>query len=60
MWWLVQSLIVFAVMSANIYFEITPNKTLASLAAMGFALIAPLIWNDIAEMRARKKRGPQR
>jgi hypothetical protein len=61
MWWFcLQSLIVFAVVSANIYFEITPNKTLAGVAGVGFALIATLIWNDVAEIRARKKRGPQR
>lgn len=59
MWLLVQSLIVFAVISANIYFKITPNQTLAGVAGVGFALVATLIWNDIAEMRARKKRGTE-
>lgn len=60
MWWLVQSLIVFAVISANIYFGLTPNMMLAAVIGGGFALIATLIWNDVAEIRARKKRGPQR
>lgn len=60
MWWLIQSLIVFGVISSNIYYKLTSNGMLAAVIGGGLALLVTLIWNDVAEIRARKKRGTQR
>lgn len=56
MWFLIQSLIVFAVMSSNIYFHWTPNNYVAGALAGAAALLVTLIWNDLLTILARKKR----
>ncbi|MEY9419472.1 hypothetical protein ABIF69_005914 [Bradyrhizobium japonicum] len=56
-WYLLQSTIVFAVVASNIRWHWTPNPYLPSIAGVGLALVATLIFNDIATLRARKKRG---
>lgn len=57
MYFVIQSLIVFAVMSSNIYFHWTPNGYLAGLIAGGAALVATLALNDLLALARRKKRG---
>ncbi|MGK7056891.1 hypothetical protein AB4853_10455 [Bradyrhizobium sp. 1050_B9_N1_2] len=56
-WYLFQGLIVFGVVASNIHWHWTPNGYLASVIGAGLALIATLLVNDIAALRARKKRG---
>jgi hypothetical protein len=56
MWLFLQSSIVFLVVASNIYWEWTPNGYVASGLGIGLALIFTLLANDIAELRARKKR----
>jgi hypothetical protein len=54
-WYLFQGLIVFAVIASNIHWQWTPNGYLASAIGAGLALVATLLVNDIAALRARKK-----
>jgi hypothetical protein len=56
MWFLIQSLIIFAVVASNIHWHWTPNGYLPAIMGGGLALIATLIWNDVVELRARNKR----
>lgn len=47
MWFLFQSLIIFAVMASNIHWEWTPNGYLASLIAGGLAILATVVINEL-------------
>jgi hypothetical protein len=55
MWFLFQSLIVFAVMASNIHWQWTPNGYLASLIGIGLALAATAGVNQLL-LWARQKR----
>jgi hypothetical protein len=56
MYYLVQSLIIFAIMASNIYLQWTPNTYLAGLFAVGAAFFATLGLNQLL-LWARKKPG---
>jgi hypothetical protein len=55
MWFLLQGSIVFAVMSANICWQITPNGYLASLVGIGLAFFATVAVNQLL-LWTRQKR----
>ncbi len=59
MWLFLQGLIVFLVVASNIHWQWTPNGYVASGVGIAAALIVTLLANDIAELRARKKRRPE-
>lgn len=63
MWFLLQSLIIFAVMSSNIYWQWTPNSYLAGLIAVGAAFVATVSANRLwaaARQQGRKQSAKQR
>lgn len=55
-WMIFQSLIVFAVVCANIYLQVTPNGVLASLAGIGVALVATAILSGAMDRLRRARR----
>lgn len=59
MWFLLQSLIVFAVMASNIYWHWTPNTYLASVIGFIAALLATVALSNLL-LWARKKPGERR
>jgi hypothetical protein len=54
MWFLLQSLIVFAVMASNIHWQWTPNGYLASLIGVGAAFFVTMGANQLL-LWARKQ-----
>ncbi len=56
MWFYLQGGIVFVVVASNVHWQWTPNGYVASGLGAAAALIVTLLANDIAELRARKKR----
>jgi hypothetical protein len=56
MWFILQSLIVFAVMASNIAWQWTPNSYLAGLLAVGAAFFVTMGVNQLL-LWARKKPG---
>ena len=56
MWFLLQGLIIFAVMSANIHWKITPNGYLASAIGAALAFGATAAINKLI-LWSRQKRG---
>lgn len=55
-WLIFQGLVAFAVLSANIYWQITPNGVVAGAAALAAAYLATLLVNWLAQ---RLRRGRQ-
>ena len=53
MWWLVQGLIVFAVMASNIHWQWTTNGYVAAGLAAGLAYIVTDIANEIRDRLSR-------
>jgi hypothetical protein len=53
-WYLLQGLIVFAVVASNIHWHWTPNGYLASAIGAGLALVATLL-----DQRHRDVKGPK-
>ena len=51
MWLLIQSLIIFAVVSSNIYYQWTPNKILPGLLSVGLALVVTAGLNKLRSRR---------
>ena len=63
MWFLLQSLIIFAVMSSNIYWQWTPNGYLAGLIGAGAAFFATMGANQLllwARKQSRQQSTKQR
>ena len=56
MWYLIQGLIVFAVLASNVHWHWTPNSYLASLIAGGIALLFTVTVNQLTVLWSRKKR----
>lgn len=59
MWLLFQLLVMFAVLSANIYWELTPNGYLASGIALGVAFGLTWLINWLLYLIRRRKHGLQ-
>jgi hypothetical protein len=59
MWFLLQSLIVFAVVASNIHWQWTPNGYLASLIGVGAAFFVTMGVNQLL-LWARKQPGNSR
>lgn len=59
MWFLLQGLIVFAVMASNIHWHWTPNSYLASILGFIAALLVTVGLSNLLSW-ARQKRGHQR
>lgn len=55
MWLAFQLLIAFAVLSANIYWQITPNGVVAALGAFGIAYGATWLLSRLLDYRKRRK-----
>lgn len=56
MWFLFQSVIVFAVMASNIHFKWTPNSFVASLLGGVLALIATHFLNELLTWTRKQRR----
>jgi hypothetical protein len=55
MWLILQVLIAFAVLSANIYWQITPNGLVAALGAFGLAYSVTWLLSRLLDYRHRRK-----
>jgi hypothetical protein len=55
MWMILQLLIAFAVLSANIYWQLTPNGFVASLGAFGAAYSVTWLISWLLDRRHRRK-----
>ena len=56
MWFVIQGLIVFAVMASNIYWKWTPNTYLASTIGFILALVVTGLSNELVAWSRQKRR----
>ena len=54
-WLTIQLLVAFAVLSANIYWQITPNGVVAALGAFGAAYSVTWLLSWLSDRRKRRK-----
>ncbi len=60
MWFLIQGLIVFAVVASNIYFQWSPNPYIPAALGAGAAYILTDVVNELAgKLASRKQRRAQ-
>jgi hypothetical protein len=55
MWLIIQLLVAFAVLSANIYWQLTPNGVVAALGAFGAAYSVTWLLSRLLDYRKRRK-----
>jgi hypothetical protein len=58
MWWLIQALIVFAIVGSNIHWQWTPNHYLPAIIGFVLALCVTGVSNELRDW-ARQKRSSQ-
>lgn len=57
MWFLIQAVVIFAVVSSNIAHQWTPNSYLAGIIGIGLALLLTVSWNGLSKLLGQKRVG---
>lgn len=60
MWFLLQGLVVFSVISSNIHWQWTPNGYLAAAIAIGAAYVATVVATKLLAREKRRAQSGQR
>jgi len=59
MYFLLQSLIIFAVVASNIAYQWTPNRILPGLLGVGMAVLLTACWNGLSKQRLSRTHSEQ-